>query len=556
MFYNVVNNAGALITTPHVIGDGRLYINPINIFGSGGFPLRVSCTRQSDMAKVIYAIGSSGSTYLNITSAIEGTTDIDLGVNDVCTANVTAGSFKDIHDTFNLIGSSGLITPLIQGGTTAAAPLRLSSTSHSTKGRIEFGANAYYDEATGDTNFPGTAANSVRIGPGATATLNATAMGVGAGATNGGTSFGRSASAAQDCVAIGYGTVANSLNGIALGRLSNSAHNYACVIGTSITSSRVNEFRYGSTGAATTPILALSGTSSTTTNLNIFDIQTEWVDSTHATRKSRAKLGTYDFGGFREGLRLESDGTQSLVSIGGGVVAAGTTLTITPQAAITKGLVIKGFTSQSANLQEWQGSAGTVLASINSAGLLDLYPLSTGGANTTPCALTITTDGVDIGATSVLFRIKSGTNPNANTVEITKGGALSLAGGINSGTNAIVGAPSGRLNGSTICLASNGVMGFSSGTNAGVPPDAGIARDSAGTLKVTNGSTGPGSLVVGLASIDASGGITPGNLTVLPTASVTHRGKIYTVFGSSGVADHAYICLKDVGDVYQWVEIG
>ena len=41
---------------------------------------------------------------------------------------------------------------------------------------------------------------------------------------------------------------------------------------------------------------------------------------------------------------------------------------ITAGSAAVKGLVIKGAASQSANLQEWQNSSGTVLASINSAG--------------------------------------------------------------------------------------------------------------------------------------------------------------------------------------------
>jgi hypothetical protein len=36
--------------------------------------------------------------------------------------------------------------------------------------------------------------------------------------------------------------------------------------------------------------------------------------------------------------------------------------------ATTKGLIVRGFTSQSANLTEWQNSAGTVLSSINASG--------------------------------------------------------------------------------------------------------------------------------------------------------------------------------------------
>lgn len=47
-------------------------------------------------------------------------------------------------------------------------------------------------------------------------------------------------------------------------------------------------------------------------------------------------------------------------------VAGGST--ITSGTASTKGLVVKGASSQSANLQEWQNSSGTVLASISATG--------------------------------------------------------------------------------------------------------------------------------------------------------------------------------------------
>lgn len=48
--------------------------------------------------------------------------------------------------------------------------------------------------------------------------------------------------------------------------------------------------------------------------------------------------------------------------------AGDTTNIITVGVATTKGLIIKGAASQSANLQEWQNTGGTVLSSIDSAG--------------------------------------------------------------------------------------------------------------------------------------------------------------------------------------------
>jgi hypothetical protein len=46
----------------------------------------------------------------------------------------------------------------------------------------------------------------------------------------------------------------------------------------------------------------------------------------------------------------------------------GAKLQIDTGGAATKGFIVKGFTSQSANLQEWQSSAGTVLAYMDASG--------------------------------------------------------------------------------------------------------------------------------------------------------------------------------------------
>lgn len=50
--------------------------------------------------------------------------------------------------------------------------------------------------------------------------------------------------------------------------------------------------------------------------------------------------------------------------------------TVTTASAASKGLVVKGSASQTANLQEWQNSAGTVMARVFSNGGIDAYGLS------------------------------------------------------------------------------------------------------------------------------------------------------------------------------------
>jgi hypothetical protein len=54
---------------------------------------------------------------------------------------------------------------------------------------------------------------------------------------------------------------------------------------------------------------------------------------------------------------------------GGSITLANSApVTVTPQTAAIAGLVVKGAASQTANLQEWQNSAGTVLARVDSSG--------------------------------------------------------------------------------------------------------------------------------------------------------------------------------------------
>ena len=77
-----------------------------------------------------------------------------------------------------------------------------------------------------------------------------------------------------------------------------------------------------------------------------------------------------------------SGGIASSVFVTAGTVSAGTNLgvfTAYPVNASTVGIVVKGFASQTANLQEWQNSAGTVLAKVDSTGTAQLLGLNVQG---------------------------------------------------------------------------------------------------------------------------------------------------------------------------------
>ena len=86
----------------------------------------------------------------------------------------------------------------------------------------------------------------------------------------------------------------------------------------------------------------------------------------------------------------------------GGASAAGTAeLTVYPSAAANLGLVVRGVTSQSGNLQEWQNSGGTALASVSSAGAFTVPSLTVSGD------LTVNGTTTNINTTNLLVEDKN-----------------------------------------------------------------------------------------------------------------------------------------------------
>lgn len=117
--------------------------------------------------------------------------------------------------------------------------------------------------------------------------------------------------------------------------------------------SYVDGILYAGIGSAATKGLIVRGAASQTANLQ------EWQDSTGTV------WSHINAGGF---LRVGGDPGGQI-----GVVAT---------AAANRPMVLRGAVSQTANLTEWQNSAGTVLTSINSAGSL-VTPFSFIGPNAT-----------------------------------------------------------------------------------------------------------------------------------------------------------------------------
>jgi len=76
--------------------------------------------------------------------------------------------------------------------------------------------------------------------------------------------------------------------------------------------------------------------------------------------------------------------------VGGAITFANdTAITITPQSASVQSLIVKGAASQSANLQEWQDSSGTILTSVSKDGFVSIGA----GSNTTYSDLNVWKSG-------------------------------------------------------------------------------------------------------------------------------------------------------------------
>lgn len=109
-------------------------------------------------------------------------------------------------------------------------------------------------------------------------------------------------------------------------------------------------------------------------HVNLLQEEVVAIETTVGTNP-QSGTNTYTSSGYSPGTshtNLVSRLTNMEVGITGDVHTQYAKLTggsvIVPLLASVKGLVIKGTTSQTANLQEWQNTGGTVLASVSPTG--------------------------------------------------------------------------------------------------------------------------------------------------------------------------------------------
>ena len=165
-------------------------------------------------------------------------------------------------------------------------------------------------------------------------------------------------------------------------------------------------------GSATSTALILRGFASSSVNLQ------EW-------QRSDGYLQAYinQYGSFYMGGNLQ---VGSIVAIGSGTRGTEKVF-ILNDAAANVGLIIKGAASQSASLQQWQNSSGTVLSSFSSAGRLAINTSSDAGGR----ALYVVQPNGGYGS---VFE-GTGTVPNVSIYAASGGVGLVVAGAASQSAN-------------------------------------------------------------------------------------------------------------------------
>ncbi len=189
---------------------------------------------------------------------------------------------------------------------------------------------------------------AIAIGAGTAVSSDGT-IGIGASQTIG--------TSRQRCMLVGSGFTVTTADQIGLG-FGNSSE---------VPFSQAGECMLGSR-SATAPTgyrLSIFGTSSTQGRV-MFNFDGQWATSTDATRKTRL-VGNVFGTTAQEFIRGESDGTYGLASFGG-AIRASTQLIVQSQTATYTPEVVKGASSQSANLWELRKSDDTLYTAFDSTG--------------------------------------------------------------------------------------------------------------------------------------------------------------------------------------------
>jgi len=454
-------------------------------------------------------------------------------------------------------GSATTIGQIIQGASGQTANyLNITSTSGFIAGFSADGTlytTAMVGSANTVTNINGTVNSSgfratvVGYGASVTGTSQGTAIGYSATAQNNGTqALGVSASATGlYATAIGNGTSAAGTASVAIGYSCSAPYSRSVAIGRSATALAAGDFVDGDD--ANDKKFVLQKASSTGDYRYQASWGALWIDSTDATHAARATFNTYYSTTAQEAIRIDSASDLARVGIGG---AASGRLCVYTGTAANKGIVIQGFTSQTANLTEWQNSAGSVIARINASG--EFFGFLSSG---------IVTSGAIASGQIGNFHLASGA---VTSGEI--GNASVVSGSISSGA---VGAyhfnATGLASGRSLSTDGTGILSWATGGGGGLTISDDTSTNATRYLTFTSATTGSISTAnvsstklsfnPSTGDFTAGGNITANSDARIKTNVQTISGALQKVIDMRGVYfDRIGTNIKNVGVIAQEIE--
>ena len=282
------------VTTTGTGGNVGIGTNALNALttGNGNFALGVNALTKCDTGYTNLAIGSGA-----LGNLAGGYLNVALG----SAANAITSGFGNIA-----IGQSALNTATTCQRNIAVGQGALQQTTLGNSYNTAIGYAAGFANTTGTNNtFIGylagfSSTNNI---------TNATAIGNGANVT-----ASNALVLGNTSVSVGIGTTApaTTLHALKTDAVTNAVTNIVTV-------------GHNTSGAAAAGFgtgLVLNAQSSTTAGQSAALIAASWIVATHASRTARLALSAYDYGGAREGVRIDTDGSAALLGFYGHAAVA------------------------------------------------------------------------------------------------------------------------------------------------------------------------------------------------------------------------------------------
>jgi hypothetical protein len=184
------------------------------------------------------------------------------------------------------------------------------------------------------------------------------------------TAIGYSANAGNTSVALGFQPSATATRAIAIGDIGTANQTNSCAFGTRATVTGAGNFAWAT--ESSDPSMTFQRLNGSVVLKGLYNINTTWISNTNGAEISRVTFGPMYANSMQEAIRM--DAASDLARVGMGGPASGR-LCVYTGAAANKGLMIQGFTSQSANYLEIQNSAQNSILSFTNSGNLAVGPM-------------------------------------------------------------------------------------------------------------------------------------------------------------------------------------